>query len=57
MASRLSADSTSLGCARWGGSTSSFRISFLLPESQVEAAVRALHSGMVTEGQERSPAD
>jgi aspartate kinase len=47
-----------LGCPRWGASTSSFRISFLLPESHVEAAVRALHEGLVTEGRsERSPAD
>ena len=47
-----------LGCPRWGASTSSFRISFLLPESHVEPAVRALHEGLVTEGrQEPSPAD
>jgi aspartate kinase len=47
-----------LGCPRWGASTSSFRISFLLPESQVEAAVRALHDALVTEGRsERSPAE
>ena len=39
-----------LGCPRWGASTSSFRISFLLPEAHVDAAVRALHDGMVTEG-------
>jgi aspartate kinase len=46
-----------LACPRWGGSTSSFRISFLLPEARVEDAVRALHAAMVTEGAERSPAD
>ena len=39
-----------LGCPRWGASTSSFRISFLLPDSHVDAAVRALHEGLVTEG-------
>jgi aspartate kinase len=47
-----------LGCPRWGASTSSFRISFLMPESHVDPAVRALHEGLVTEGRsERSPAD
>jgi aspartate kinase len=47
-----------LGCPRWGASTSSFRISFLLPESHVDPAVRALHDALVTEGRaERSPAD
>jgi aspartate kinase len=46
-----------LGCPRWGGSTSSFRISFLMPEANVDDAVRALHAEMVTEGAERSPAD
>jgi aspartate kinase len=47
-----------LGCPRWGASTSSFRISFLLPEPHVDPAVRALHDGLVTEGRaEPSPAD
>ena len=46
----------SLGCPRWGGSTSSFRISLLLPESHVDPAVLALHEAMVTESlAERSP--
>ena len=40
-----------------GASTSSFRISFLIPEEHVEPAVRALHDALVTEGRERSPAD
>jgi hypothetical protein len=47
-----------LGCPRWGASTSSFRISFLLPETHVDAAVRALHEGLVTETRsERSLAE
>jgi aspartate kinase len=55
---RAAAILAGLGCPRWGGSTSSFRISFLLPESHVDPAVRALHEGLVTEGRaERSPAD
>jgi hypothetical protein len=40
-----------------GASTSSFRISFLVPEEHLEPAVRALHDGLVTEGRERSPAE
>lgn len=55
---RASAIVGGLGGPRWGASTSSFRISFLLPESQVDAAVRALHEGLVTEGRAApSPAD
>jgi aspartate kinase len=55
---RASAILDGLECPRWGASTSSFRISFLLPETRVEPAVRALHEALVTEGQsERSPAD
>jgi aspartate kinase len=46
-----------IGCPMLGASTSSFRISFLIPEEHVEPAVRALHDGLVTEGRERSPAD
>jgi aspartate kinase len=55
---RASAIVDGLGCPRWGASTSSFRISFLLPEDHVDAAVRALHEGLVTEGRtEPSPTD
>ncbi len=47
-----------LGCPLWGASTSSFRISFLLPETHVDLAVRALHDELVAEARpERSPAD
>jgi aspartate kinase len=54
---RASAIVAGLGCPRWGASTSSFRISFLLPEAHVDAAVRALHGGLITEGRaEGSPA-
>jgi aspartate kinase len=47
---RAAAIVAGLGCPRWGASTSSFRISFLLPESHVDDAVRALHDGLVSEG-------
>ncbi|MET0551949.1 MAG: aspartate kinase [Vicinamibacteria bacterium] len=54
---RAAAILAGLGCPMLGASTSSFRISFLVPQEHVEPAVRALHDGLVTEGQERSPAD
>jgi aspartate kinase len=54
---RAAAILAGLGCPMLGASTSSFRISFLVPEEHVEPAVRALHEGLVTEGQEPSPAD
>jgi aspartate kinase len=54
---RAAAILAELGCPMLGASTSSFRISFLVPEEHVEPAVRALHDGLVTEGRERSPAD
>jgi aspartate kinase len=55
---RATAILDALGCPRLGASTSSFRISVLLPEAHVDTAVRALHEALVTEGQpEPSPSD
>jgi aspartate kinase len=54
---RAAAVLADLDCPMLGASTSSFRISFLVPEEQVEPAVRALHEALVTEGRERSLAD
>ncbi len=47
-----------LGASLLGVSTSSFRISVLLPESAIPEAVRRLHAELVTEGEiTRSPTD
>ena len=47
-----------MGATVLGASTSSFRISVLLAETDVPEAVRRLHRALVTEGERpRSPAD
>jgi aspartate kinase len=49
---------SSMGATVLGASTSSFRISVLLAETDVPEAVRRLHRALVTEGERpRSPAD
>ena len=52
---RAAAILAELGCPMLGASTSSFRISFLIPQEHVEPAVRALHDGLVTEGRSDPP--